>query len=62
MFTRLLYGPHEVLNVPARVSLRPLVKLLRSPLGLLAGREASNFPLLEEHYRNYLITRFFHEV
>src|SRR5215210_4445627 len=58
----LLYGPHEVLDVAARVPLRPLVELLRPPLGLLAGREARNLPLLEEHYRNHPVARFFHAV
>ena len=58
----LLGGFYEVLDVPARVPLRPLVEFLRPPLGLFAGFETSNFLLPEEHYRNYLVTRFFHRV
>ena len=40
MLRSLFHGLYEVLDVPARVSLRVLVQLLGSPLGLLAGREA----------------------
>jgi hypothetical protein len=40
VFASLLHGPHEVLHVPARVALGPLVQLAGPPLGLLAGREA----------------------
>ncbi len=57
----LLYGPHEVLDVPARVPLRLFIELLRPPLGLLAGREASNLLLLEKHYRNHFIAGLFHQ-
>ena len=40
MLRSLFHGLYEILDVPARVSLRVLVQLLGSPLGLLAGREA----------------------
>jgi hypothetical protein len=46
MLRSLFHGLYEVLDVPARVSLRVLVQLLGSPLGLLAGREARDFLLL----------------
>ena len=45
MLRSLFHGLYEVLDVPARVSLRVLVQLLGSPLGLLAGREARDLLL-----------------
>jgi hypothetical protein len=56
LFARLLHGPHEVLHVPAWVSLRPLVHLFGPPLGLFERREPGDFPFPEEHYRDYLVT------
>src|SRR5215207_11605822 len=58
--TGLRYGPDEELDVPTRISLRPFVELLRLPLGLPAGLKASNLPRAEEHYRDHLVTHFFH--
>src|SRR4051794_35214991 len=58
----LCHRPDEVLHVPARVSLRPLVELVRLPLGLLVGREASDLSLPEEHYRNYPVTCFLQQI
>ncbi len=56
MLRSLFHGLYEVLDVPARVSLRVLVQLLGSPLGLLAGREARDLLLPEEHHRYHLVT------
>jgi hypothetical protein len=47
MLRSLFHGLYEVLDVPARVSLRVLVQLLGSPLGLLAGREARDLAYIQ---------------
>src|SRR5215210_4925350 len=56
LFAGLLHGTYEVLYVPARVSLRPLVHLFGPPLGLFERREPGDFPFPEEHYRDHLVT------
>jgi hypothetical protein len=61
VFGRFIYGPHQVLDIPTRVPLRPLVEFLCPPLGLLAGRETADLLLSEEHYRDYLIAGLFQE-
>ena len=53
VFARLLHGAHEVLNVPAWIPLRPLVEFLCPPLGLLAGREATDLLLSERQTPRY---------
>jgi len=56
MLRSLFHGLYEVLDVPVRVSLRVLVQLLGSPLGLLAGREARYLALTIERPRFKIVS------